>query len=173
VTHCSKHRVRPIGFYNTCWCDPLFFTTPPILSNPGRLNGSNGREFNLGFRNSVFWFPGMIKWKRPEPWDMSPSESRRKESGTESWDTLSFLGAYDSCRVTLIAVDSQGQMEGYTAIGSSTARTSLNFFFVLDQADMLHTHRNRYRHTHQYTPTQPHTHTHTCTQTLIARQPTT
>jgi len=65
ATRCSKHRVRPIGFYNTCWCDPLFATTPPILSNPGWLNGSKGREFNLGFRNSVFWFPGIIKWKWP------------------------------------------------------------------------------------------------------------
>ena len=60
-----EFRVRPIGFYNTCWCDPLFFTAPPILSKPDWLNGSKGREFNLGFRNSVFWFPGIIKWKRP------------------------------------------------------------------------------------------------------------
>jgi len=38
-------------FYNTCWCDPLFFAEPSILSKPGWLNGSKGREFNLGFRN--------------------------------------------------------------------------------------------------------------------------
>ena len=47
-------------------CDPLFFTTPLILSKPDRLNGSKGQEFNLEFRNSVFWFPGIIKWKRPK-----------------------------------------------------------------------------------------------------------
>jgi len=58
--------VRPIGFYNTCWCDPLFFTAPPILSKPEWLDGRKGQEFNLGFRNSVFWFPGIIKWKRPD-----------------------------------------------------------------------------------------------------------
>jgi len=32
ATHRWKHRVRPIGFYITCWCDPLFLTAPPILS---------------------------------------------------------------------------------------------------------------------------------------------
>ena len=56
----------PLIFYNTCWCDPLFFTTPPISSTPNWLNGSKGREFNLWFRNSVFCFPGIIKWKRPK-----------------------------------------------------------------------------------------------------------
>jgi len=45
ATHC---------FYNTCWGDPLFFTTPLILSKPDRLNGSKSQEFNLEFRNSVF-----------------------------------------------------------------------------------------------------------------------
>ena len=40
-------------------------TAPPILSKPGWLNGSKGREFKNGFRNSVFWFPGIIKWKQP------------------------------------------------------------------------------------------------------------
>ena len=48
------------------WCDPLFFTTPLILPKPNWLNESKGREFDLGFRNSVFWFPGIIKWKRPK-----------------------------------------------------------------------------------------------------------
>jgi len=65
------------------WCDPLFetqsathwflqhllvlfFAVPPILSKPNWSNGSKGREFNLWFRNSVFLFPGFIKWKRPK-----------------------------------------------------------------------------------------------------------
>jgi len=66
ATHCLKHGVRAIVFYSTCSCDPLFFTTPMILSKPEWLNGNKGREFNLGFRNSLFWFPGNIKWKRPK-----------------------------------------------------------------------------------------------------------
>jgi len=50
----------PVFFYNTCWCDPLFFTTPLILSKSCWLNWSKGREFNLEFRNSVFWFRELL-----------------------------------------------------------------------------------------------------------------
>ena len=44
------------GVYKLCDIDEAGQTT---------LNGSKGREFNFGFRNSVFLFPGIIKWKRP------------------------------------------------------------------------------------------------------------
>jgi len=52
------------------WISKLFF----LISRKYEMeaawsNGSKGREFNLGFRNSVFWFPGNIKWKRLYNWN--------------------------------------------------------------------------------------------------------
>ena len=52
---------KPIVFYNTCWCHSWVFTTPLILWKPDWLNGGKGQELNAEFRNSVFWFPGILK----------------------------------------------------------------------------------------------------------------
>ena len=47
------------------------------------VNGSKGREFNLGFRNSVFWFPGIITWKWPEEgirgWELKGQDRKKKD----------------------------------------------------------------------------------------------
>ena len=57
ATHCSLQHllVWPIGFYNTS--KSLKTRLIKWKQRPG---------IHLWFRNSVFWFPGMIKWKRPE-----------------------------------------------------------------------------------------------------------
>ena len=54
----NRWNVLETGFH---WESAFVWEIP----NPS-LNGSKGREFNLGFRNSVFWYPGIIKWKRPK-----------------------------------------------------------------------------------------------------------
>jgi len=39
-------RVRPIGFYNTCWCDPLFFTAPQIRIKAAGWGGTLGATWD-------------------------------------------------------------------------------------------------------------------------------
>jgi len=68
ATCCSKH--DRFTLFETC--SVRCFTKSVILSRPDTMNclakwnGSRSREFKFGFRNSLFWFPGNIKWKRPK-----------------------------------------------------------------------------------------------------------
>ena len=69
ATYCSKH--DRFTLFETCSVG--YFTTFVILSRPDPMNclakwldGSRSQEFNVGFRNSLVWFPANIKWKRPK-----------------------------------------------------------------------------------------------------------